>query len=138
MTARMLLLSIALIFSNWSFAMNAQDAHEIIKLKKPELLGDGDQVVSFYYFGHSEQTTVVGLEQIGSDYLPIRWLLVFQNEELLGWYYPSEKFPLRFAQGELKFPKGTKVEDANLMPVPAKSIVIDDVVIPFYPLNGNE
>ncbi len=138
MTARMLLLCIGLIFCNHLFAMNAEVAHRIIEQEKPELLGDGDQVVSFYYFGQSDETTIVGLEKIGSDYLPIRWLLVFQEEELLGWYYPSQKFPLKIVEGQLKFPKGTKVEDAYLLPEPAQSMVIDDVVIPFYPLSNSD
>jgi len=73
-------------------AMNAKQAHQLIREQKPELLGDGSQLVSLYYFGQNQDTSVVGLERVGEDYLPIRWLLVFSGDALLGWYFPVMSF----------------------------------------------
>ena len=111
--------------------MTAKKAHELIKEQQPELLGDGTQLVSLYYFGQNDDTAVVGLERVGDDYLPIRWLLVFKQEQLLGWYFPSLEFPAKFENGHLTFPRGSVKEDINLFPLPPKQIVIEDQPVPF-------
>jgi len=114
-----------------SHGMTAEKAHQLIRQQQPQLLGDGTQLVSLYYFGQNDDTAVVGLERVGDDYLPIRWLLVFKQESLLGWYYPSLEFPAKFADGHLTFPQGTKSEDIYLFPFPPSSMTIEDQVIPF-------
>lgn len=118
--------------SIWVFGLNAQQAHTLIKQQTPELLGDGSQLVSVYYFGESDELSVVGLERVGDDFLPIRWLVVFNRETVLGWYYPSIEFPVRFEAGHLIFPKGTRVEDINLLPKPPHEMNIENQTIPFY------
>ena len=132
MAARMLLVLTLLLNSVFTFALNAEQAHVLIQQQSPELLGDGSQLVSVYYFGDSRDFSVVGLERVGDDYLPIRWLVVFKKETVLGWYYPSIEFPLRFEDGHLIFPKGANVENVNLLPMPPVSIAIKSKIIPFY------
>ena len=113
------------------FEMTAQLAHQLIGEQQADLLGDGTQLVSLYYFGQNNNTSVVGLERVGDDYLPIRWLLVFEEERLLGWYYPVGEFPARFNEGHLTFPKGTSDEDIFLFPAPPKVMKIEGTDIPF-------
>ena len=132
MTARTLLTCILMLQSVLSFAINAEQAHDLIREQTPALLGDGSQLVSVYYFGHSMGLSVVGLERVGEDYLPIRWLVIFREQTVLGWYYPSNEFPLRFEDGHLMFPKGSQVEDVYLYPKPPKSITIENTIIPFH------
>jgi len=130
--ARTLLLLVALLTGQFCYGLDAQQAHVLIKQQKPELLGDGTQLVSLYYFGHSAVTSIVGLERVGEDYLPIRWLLIFSGEKLLGWYYPAYEFPSKFDAGYLTFPQGAKVKDVYLWPAPPPSITIGNTVVPFY------
>ncbi len=132
MPARMLLLCLILLSYGQSHAMNAKQAHQLIREQKPELLGDGSQLVSLYYFGQNQETSVVGLERVGEDYLPIRWLLVFNKDTLLGWYFPSDEFPASFKDGHLKFPQGTQIEDVYLWPLPPSKITVENADIPFY------
>lgn len=120
-----------------SHAMTAEKAHQVIRQQQPELLGDGTQLVSLYYFGQNDDTAVVGLERVGDDYLPIRWLLVFKQETLLGWYFPSSEFPAKFEQGHLIFPQGTESEDIFLFPSPPSEITIEGQRIPFILPNAN-
>ena len=137
MAARMLLV-LTLVFSSAAVvALDAEQAHILIRLQAPELLGDGSQLVSVYYFGESHDLSVVGLERVGDEYLPIRWLVVFEHETLLGWYYPSSEFPARFEDGHLIFPKGASVEDINLLPAPPVSMIIENASIPFYTPKSN-
>ncbi|OUR65188.1 hypothetical protein A9Q73_08445 [Bermanella sp. 47_1433_sub80_T6] len=130
--ARTLLLLAVLFAGQFSHGLDAQQAHELIKQQKPDLLGDGSQLVSLYYFGHSADTSIVGLERVGEDYLPIRWLLIFNGEKLLGWYYPAYEFPAKFDAGYLIFPQGAGVKDVYLWPAPPPSITIGNTVVPFY------
>lgn len=111
--------------------MTAKKAHNLIRQQQPQLLGDGTQLVSLYYFGQNDDTSVVGLERVGDDYLPIRWLLVFKQERLLGWYYPSLEFPAKFSDGHLTFPRGSAEEDVNLFPIPPSMIVLEGKDVPF-------
>ena len=115
------------------FKMTAQKAHQLINEQQTNLLGDGTQLVSLYYFGQNQSTSVVGLERVGDDYLPIRWLLVFEHDKLAGWYYPVGEFPARFNDGHLTFPKGTADEDIYLFPHPPSTMVIEGIEIPFIP-----
>lgn len=115
------------------FKMTAQKAHQLITEQQANLLGDGTQLVSLYYFGQNQATSVVGLERVGDDYLPIRWLLVFENDKLAGWYYPVGEFPARFKNGHLTFPKGAADEDIYLFPHPPSTMVIEGIEIPFIP-----
>ena len=141
MSARMLCLMfismLSLSMSGLSLAIGAEKAHSLIREQKPELLGNGKELVSLYYFGQSQvagsgiEQSVVGLERIGDDYLPIRWLLVFENETLLGWYYPSDVFPKQIAAGKLIFPKGTGISNVNLLPKPPMVMNIKEKQIPF-------
>jgi hypothetical protein len=133
----MLLLCVMLAGSVNLQAMNAKQAHQLIREQKPELLGDGSQLVSLYYFGQNQDTSVVGLERVGEDYLPIRWLLVFSGDALLGWYYPSDEFPASFKDGHLTFPQGTQIEDVYLWPSPPVKITVENADIPFYKLESN-
>lgn len=119
------------------FKMTAQLAHGLIAKQQPGLLGDGSQLVSLYYFGQNSATSVVGLERVGDEYLPIRWLLVFKNETLLGWYYPISEFPARFNEGHLIFPTGASAEDVYLFPEPPKLIEIEGAAVPFISSNLN-
>jgi hypothetical protein len=130
--ARMLLLVIAVFFTQLSFAFDAKQAHVLIQQQKPELLGDGSQLVSLYYFGSSKNTSIVGLERVGDDYLPIRWLLIFEGQTILGWYFPADEFPAKFDSGFLKFPQGVGIQDVYLWPAPPSSIVIGKKHVPFY------
>lgn len=132
MTARMLLTCILMLQSGLGFALNAEQAHDLIREQTPALLGDGSQLVSVYYFGQSQDLSVVGLERVGDDYLPIRWLVIFRHQRVLGWYYPSTEFPLRFDDGHLMFPKGSRVEDVYLFPQPPDTMTIEDTIIPFH------
>ena len=132
MPARMLLMCLIVLACGDLYAMNAKQAHQLIREQKPELLGDGSQLVSLYYFGQNQETSVVGLERVGEDYLPIRWLLVFNKDTLLGWYYPSDEFPASFQDGHLKFPQGTQIEDVYLWPLPPSKITVENADIPFY------
>ncbi len=130
--ARTLLLLLTLCLSQLSYGFDAQQAHILIKQQNPELLGDGSQLVSLYYFGHSDTTSIVGLERVGDDYLPIRWLLIFKGQQLLGWYYPTDEFPAKFESGFLKFPQRAGVKDVYLWPAPPPSITIGKTIVPFY------
>ena len=130
--ARTLLLLAALFTGQYSHGLDAQQAHVLIKQQTPDLLGDGSQLVSLYYFGHSDVTSIVGLERVGEDYLPIRWLLIFNGEKLLGWYYPAYEFPAKFDAGYLIFPQGAGVKDVYLWPAPPPSITFGNTVVPFY------
>ncbi len=130
-------------------AMTTEQAHEVLRQHYPQLLGHGAELVSLYYFGshsHSpepdpkdqalyqtlEQTlTVIGLERVGDDYLPVRWLLVFKNDELLGWYHPVSEFPMAFKAGELVFPVGVNAPQVPLVPQPPLQLTMGDEVIPF-------
>ena len=136
MSARMLLLCVTLISSTCLYGMNAKDAHKLIEQQKPDLLGDGSQLVSLYYFGQNKNTAIVGLERVGDNYLPIRWLLVFEGDSLLGWYYPSDEFPASFQKGHLMFPQGSQPEDIYLWPTPPKKITIENTTIPFYSIES--
>ncbi len=133
MLARTLLL-LLVGFCGFTHGFDAKQAHQLIKQQQPELLGDGKHLVSLYYFGESESTAIVGLEQVGDDYLPIRWLLIFKDQTLLGWYYPTQEFPAKFEQGFLRFPKGSNVKDVNIWPSPPSNMLINDLAIPFYKL----
>jgi hypothetical protein len=113
------------------FSMTAKLAHQLITDQQPSLLGDGSQLVSLYFFGQNDATSVVGLERVGDDYLPIRWLLVFKDSQLLGWYYPLSEFPARFKRGHLIFPVGSQAEDVYLFPAPPALITIENINIPF-------
>lgn len=129
--ARTLFVFMLLGLGAYSQAMTAKKAHELIRLQQPQLLGDGTQLVSLYYFGQNDDTAVVGLERVGDDYLPIRWLLIFKQEALLGWYHPSLEFPAKFENGHLTFPKGSAKEDVNLFPMPPAEIILEETSIPF-------
>lgn len=113
------------------FTMTAELAHQLIEQQQPSLLGDGSQLISLYYFGQSHSMSIVGLEKVGDDYLPIRWLLVFKKEDLLGWYYPVSDFPSAFKSGYLSFPKGAQTEDVLFWPKPPADILLDNKHIPF-------
>jgi len=113
-----------------SFAMSAQKAHQLLAQQQPSLLGQGE-LVNLYYFGRLGPTSVVGLERVNEEYLPVRWLLIFKHEQLVGWYHPLAEFPARFNKGVLVFPKGLDVPDVNLLPNPPKSIRINNKTIPF-------
>ncbi len=113
------------------FKMTAQRAHQLISEQQADLLGDGSQLVSLYYFGQNNATSVVGLERVGDDYLPIRWLLVFKGQDLLGWYYPVGEFPSRFKSGHLSFPRGASEEDIFLFPYPPSLMLVEGIEIPF-------
>ncbi len=130
--ARTLLLIAIVLLSQLAFSFDAKQAHVLIQQQKPELLGDGRQLVSLYYFGSSDTTSVVGLERVGDDYLPIRWLLIFNGQTLLGWYFPAHEFPAKFNAGFLKFPQGVRVQDVYLWPEPPGSIMIGKKQVPFY------
>jgi hypothetical protein len=119
------------VFNADEFNMTAKLAHQLIKHQQPDLLGDGSQLVSLYYFGQNDTTSVVGLERVADDYLPIRWLLVFKGEQLLGWYYPVVEFPAFFKEGHLIFPVGSKAEEVYLFPEPPAVIVIENIQILF-------
>ena len=136
MPARMLLFCLILLSNCNLYAMNAKQAHQLIREQKPELLGDGSQLVSLYYFVQNQSTSVVGLERVGEDYLPIRWLLIFTEDTLLGWYYPSDEFPASFKDGHLKFPQGAQIEDVYLWPAPPSKITVENADIPFYKLES--
>lgn len=116
--------------------MNAKFAHELIEQQAPQLLGDGTQLVSVYYFGQSKNTTVVGLERVGDDYLPVRWLVILNFEQVLGWYYPSDEFPVRFESGLLSFPKSSGIADVMLIPHPPEFIQHGSRRIPFQSLKS--
>lgn len=119
------------LVSSQTFKMTAKKSHQLIGEQQPFLLGDGTQLVSLYYFGQNDATSVVGLERVGDDYLPIRWLLVFEGQTLLGWYYPIGEFPVRFKDGHLAFPRGASSEDIFLFPHPPSLIEIEGIEIPF-------
>lgn len=131
MSARMLCFYLMLSIAHLSHGLNAEQANQQIQLQYPQLLGDGSQLVSLYYFGESENVSVVGLERVGDDYLPIRWLLVFQGDNLLGWYYPCTEFPQRFIDGQLIFPKASNIANVKMVPKPAEVIMINQHEIPF-------
>lgn len=136
MTARMLCLILLSTFTFNGWAIGAKQAHDLIEAQKPELLGDKSELVSLYYFGQSQvagmEQSVVGLERIGKDYLPIRWLLVFEGKKLLGWYYPSDVFPARYELGKLVFPRGTGLSSVQLMPDVPVVLTLKDKQVPFY------
>lgn len=118
-------------------SLNAKLAHELIEQQAPQLLGDGSQLVSIYYFGQSHSKTVVGLERVGDDHLPIRWLVIIESQTVKGWYYPSEEFPVRFKDGMLSFPKGSGIPPLLLLTDIPNAMVHNDHVIPFYQLTSH-
>ena len=133
-----MVLVLTLVFSSAAVvALDAGEAHSLIRQQAPELLGDGSQLVSVYYFGESHDLSVVGLERVGDEYLPIRWRGVFEHERLQGGYYPSTEFPARFEDGHLIFPKVPGGEDINLLQPPPGSRTKENKSIRFYPLRGN-
>ena len=149
-TLRKQILGLALLLS-WAFSFHAsaittEQAHQVMRQHYPELLGHGADLVSLYYFGaypdsssafaphgiYSEHTiTVIGLERVGDDYLPVRWLLVFEDEQLLGWYHPVTEFPMAFKAGELVFPVGVKAPQVRLVPQPPSELSMGERTIPF-------
>lgn len=102
------------VFSVGSFAgtITPQWAEHYIKTYQPDLLagGDKDQVRSFFYFGRSESgVAVVGMERIrGDNYEAYRWLLLFKDKEMLGWYQDLPEFPLTMDGDFLNFPKNAR------------------------------
>ena len=125
------LLGLGIALNTW--AMSAQKAHELIEQQKPELLGE-KELVSLYYFGREDSVSVVGLERVGQDYLPVRWLLLFKNEKLLGWYHPLPDFPARLQDGLLHFPKGSEIEPLGIRAPRPLPMVIDNQHIAFRSL----
>lgn len=120
---------------------SAKAAHEILARSHPELLAGPDELISLYYFGSSslkgkrlvpadkngltvarvtplEQSyrvlSAVGVERVGEDYLPDRGLLFFENDQLVGYYYPVNEFPSSFRHGLLTFPVGSGIKDVEL------------------------
>lgn len=140
MTARTLCAIFLSFFALKGWAIGAPQAHDLIEAQKPELLGDKSELVSLYFFGQTQadgmEQSVVGLERIGKDYLPIRWLLVFEGKKLLGWYFPSDVFPARYEAGELVFPKGTGFGSVQLMPHVPSVLTLKNKQIPFYSIES--
>lgn len=119
-----------------SAGINTQQAHEVIRSQHHHLLGDGKDLVSLYYFGAEQieesATTVIGLERVGDDYLPVRWLLIFENDDLLGWYHPVAEFPMSFKNGTIKFPKGLTDGPVSLKPAPPASLSLQGIDVQFH------
>ena len=88
--------------TSWSM-VNTQQAHQIIKQQYHDLLGDGRDLVSLYFFGSDLGTSVIGLERVGDDFLPVRWILIFRGELLLGWYHPVNEFPKGLQGNTVRF-----------------------------------
>ncbi|UXD87397.1 hypothetical protein [Thalassolituus hydrocarboniclasticus] len=67
-----------------------------------------DHVMSFYFFGRVGERTLIGLERVrGDDYEQFFSLLVFEGEELLGYYRNVLSFPSGVADnGDVQFPRG--------------------------------
>lgn len=126
-----LLVSMTMGMALNAVAMSAQKAHELIEQQRPELL-ETDELVSLYYFGREESVSVVGLERVGQDYLPVRWLLLFENEQLLGWYHPLPDFPARLEDGQLHFPKGSSIESLGIRSPRPLPMVIDNQHMAFH------
>lgn len=131
MLARMLCCYLFVGWVQFANGLNAEQANFQISMQQPELLGDGSQLVSLYYFGENDNMSVVGLERVGDDYLPIRWLLIFDGLKLLGWYYPCDEFPQSFKGGQLVFPKTSGIENIQVVPTPADAIYMNQQHIPF-------
>ena len=106
------------LFSMWgwaapdSFNITPQWAEKYVKSHQPLLLkgGDKDEVRSFFYFGRSlSGITVVGMERIrGDNYEAYRWLLLFKQKKMLGWYQDLPDFPLTMRENVLVFPKNAR------------------------------
>ena len=118
--------------TSWSM-VNTQQAHQIIKQQYHDLLGDGRDLVSLYFFGSDLGTSVIGLERVGDDFLPVRWILIFRGELLLGWYHPVNEFPKGLSQGKLQFPKGLKADDVSLYPQPQTEFQLQGNTVRFKP-----
>lgn len=116
--------------------INTQQAHEILRTQHHHLLGEGGDIVSLYFFGseqlQAKNTTLIGLERVGDDYLPVRWLLVFENQTLLGWYYPVAEFPKTFSQGKIHFPKGMKADILEIYPYPPEQFLMLGKPVQFH------
>lgn len=140
-----------LLFSNAN-AINTQQAHEIIRTQYHHLLGGGHDLVSLYFFGSQSisgaekvvaentvaentvaEITVIGLERVGDDYLPVRWLLIFRNQQLLGWYHPVAEFPKKLDDGKIHFPQGLEADVVSLFPQPQSEFTLQGVRVNFAP-----
>lgn len=123
------------VVSFMAHAINTQQAHEIIRSQHHHLLGDGKDLVSLYFFGSQQhqqtETTIIGLERVGGDYLPVRWLLVFQNQRLLGWYHPVADFPKAFKDGQIHFPQGLAADVIQVTPTPQAQFEMRGAMVPF-------
>ena len=131
-----LIVAFTSVNSSANVGINTQQAHEVIRSQHHHLLGDGKDLVSLYYFGAQQiedsATTVIGLERVGDDYLPVRWLLIFENDDLLGWYHPVAEFPMSFKNGTIKFPKGLTDGPVSLTPAPPASLSLQGIDVQFH------
>lgn len=128
-------LCILMLSLNSEAYINTQQAHQIIKEQYHDLLGDGRDLVSLYFFGSERNTTVIGLERVGDNFLPVRWLLIFEGETLLGWYHPVVEFPKKFFDGILQFPKGLNADKVMLKPNPQSEFKLQDKTVQFKPVS---
>lgn len=101
--------------------LSVEWAEQYIKKNHPQLMQDSehDHVMSLYYFGHSNERRLMGLERVrGEDYLQYFTLLLFQNETLLGYYSNVMSFPSSITvAGNVQFPMGItgRLKNKNIL-----------------------
>jgi len=97
-----------------SGGVTPQQAEQYLESRNSPLISnhDADQVNSYYYFGVYEQRTLIGLERVrADDYSQHFSLLVFDGDDLLGYYQNIASLPLFIEpDGQLSFPRGAELE----------------------------
>lgn len=88
--------------------VSAKQAEQWLLTQQHRLLkgSEFDHVVSYYYFGHYKQRTLIGLERVrGEDYQSHFSLLIFEQGELLGFYQSVKSLPASLNEdGTVQFP----------------------------------
>ena len=97
-----------------SGGVTPQQAEQYLESRNSPLISnhDADQVNSYYYFGVYEQRTLIGLERVrADDYSQHFSLLVFDGDDLFGYYQNIASLPLFIEpDGQLSFPRGAELE----------------------------
>ena len=98
-----------------SGGVTPQTAEQLLESMSSPLISDAeaDHVNSYYYFGIHGDRTLIGLERVrGSDYRQYFSVLIFDGEQLLGYYQNVASLPLFIEDdGALSFPRGAELQD---------------------------
>ncbi|MCP5334260.1 MAG: hypothetical protein H7A08_01045 [Oceanospirillaceae bacterium] len=114
-------------------AISAEEADSYLRQRVPPLAVKNRELRAIYYFGERHGITLIGLELVDANtYLPKRWLLVFRDEQLSGWYFPMDEFPRAMERGVITFPKGTGINPINIEQL-GQPLLINNQPLDFTP-----